>query len=340
MSLDNLLKDPETTSGWKEQRKKLLRIFAGVLLMAIALTVGVFLLFSLKDSAKKSDGRIADAKVQMDADALAQMMKVRQEAEELQKEITELKERSVASDGGQGVRFRTGAPRSGVSTRGQTRGEPIINFDPGDGFVAVDAVDNEIYIPTGSVFQARLITPIKTSVERTFVMAETINEFRMDMKRRIPKGCRLIGRSRLNPVLKGVIVEFDLLVLPNGIETPLRGLALSRNALPEIDGLYFSDRLQTYGTALAFGFLSGFADAARVREPTFFGPQPEVSVSNQMLAGLSGASFRVAEEILRDIRERAIEYVVVPAGEPVFVALTGRYVVEQGGRNADPQTAR
>ena len=185
------------------------------------------------------------------------------------------------------------------------------------------------YIPTGAVFLAQLITPIKTSVERTFVMAETTREFRMDMKRRIPKGSRLIGRSHLNPILKGVVVEFETLVFPSGVETGISGLALSRNALPEIDGLYFSDKLETYGTALAFGFLGGFANASRSREGTIYGSIPEPNLTNDVLAGVSSASFQVAEDILRDVRERSVEYVVVPAGEQIFVALTRRYELNQ-----------
>lgn len=210
---------------------------------------------------------------------------------------------------------------------------PIVSVDPGEGFTVLKKYKEKVYIPTGSVFQARLITPIKTSVQNTFVMAETINEFRMDSKRKIPKRSRLIGKSRLNPVLKGVVVEFETLVLPSGIETSLNSLALSRNALPEIDGLFFSDSLQTYGTALAFGFLSGFAEGARERDFSFFGSQAKPSLNNQILSGLSAASFQVAEEMLRDIRNEAIEYVVVPAGEYIFVALTQRYNISQGVNN-------
>jgi hypothetical protein len=216
---------------------------------------------------------------------------------------------------------RAGAPRQ----------HRVVSYDPGEGFAPLSTAKTEVYIPTGAVFQAQLLTPIKTSVERTFVMAETTNEYRMDMKRRIARGSRLIGRSHFDPVLKGVIVEFNTIVSPAGIESSLSSLALSRNALPEIEGLYFSDRLTNYGTALAFGFLSGFADASREREFTLLGSQPEVSVGNQVLSGLSLASFQVADQIMSDIRSHSIEYVVVPAGEQVFVVLTRRYDVVQGG---------
>ncbi len=94
---------------------------------------------------------------------------------------------------------------------------------------------------------------------------------------------------------------------------------------------YFSDKLVNYGTALAFGFLSGFADAGRERQITAIGSQPEVSVSNQVLSGLSTASFQVANQILNDIRANSIEYVVVPAGEAIFVVLTRRYDIAMEG---------
>ncbi len=319
MSLEELLKHPEGSLAWTDQRKKLVRVVMGISIMVLALILGAFVIASIK----KSGSKAATARSE-DVENLTQLMRIQKEAKELQAEVSEL--RRAASTRAAGPRRQT----QGVLGRTGTPHDPLINFDPGEGFVAVKAPGEELYIPTGAVFQARLITPIKTSLEKSFVMAETTNEFRMDMKRRIPHGSRLIGRSRLNPVLKGVIVEFETLVLPTGIETSLSGLALSRNALPEIDGLYFSDHLQTYGTALAFGFLSGFADAGRVRERSFFGSIPEDTLNNQILGGLSTASFQVAEEILRDIRSRAVEYVVVPAGEPVFVALTRRYNVSQG----------
>ncbi len=337
MSLEELLREPQISSPWKLQREKLLRVGLGILTISFALSLAVSLLFSTKrekNSMSQVEGRFAadtdlSPEEQESSEALAQLMRLRDETRSLKAELSQLKRqpsRSAQPSPSAGGARATGVSGAGVSTVV----EPVISFDPGEGFVTLDRRTRDVYIPTGSVFQARLVTPIKTSVERTFVMAETTNEFRMDMDRRIPKGSRLIGRSRLNPVLKGVIVEFDTLVLPNGIETQISGLALSRNALPEIDGLYFSDRLQTYGTALAFGFLSGFADAGRRREVTALGARLEETLSNQVLAGLSTASFQVAEDMLRDIRNRAVEYVVVPAGEPVFVALTRRYEVDQG----------
>jgi len=324
MSLEELLKDSEGASPWRPQRKTLLRIVLGIAIVAVAIVIGTILLFSIKNNKNSDD---------LNAESLAQLIRIRQETAELQEDLSKMRQTaSVAIENKfhaakQNGRVRRLSSQSSATFAPTTQ---VISVDPGEGFLEIHKQTNEIYIPTGSVFQARLVTPIKTSVERTFVMAETTSEFRMDMERRIPKGSRLIGRSRLNPILKGVIVEFDTLVLPNGLETNLSAMALSRNALPEIDGLYFSDSLETYGTALAFGFLSGFADAGRRREVTAIGTQVEESLSNQVLAGLSTAAFQVAEDILSDIRTSAVEYVVVPAGEPIFVALTRRYNITQG----------
>lgn len=332
MSLEDLLAEGESTSTWKNQRKKLIRIVLGMLVITIGLVAGVVFLFFIREN-KIQKNRSMSLKQEQEIKSVAGLLNLQKETKALQEEIHGLRSASNTSE----TRRKHTQYRHKKLQRGggQLLNESIsptqiINFEPGDGFTTLDTQKESLYIPTGAVFRARLITPIKTSVERTFVLAETTNEFRMDMKRRIPKGSRLIGRSRLNPILKGVIVEFDTLVLPNGIETSLSGLALSRNALPEIDGLYFSDDLQNYGAALAFGFLSGFADASRTKEPTPLGYQvPEDSVSNKVLSGLSTASFQVAENILQDIRSKAIEYVVVPAGEPVFVALTRRYDLNQ-----------
>lgn len=316
MSLEDLLSDKDNSSKWKDQKKKLLRIVIGLLIITVGLVGGAVLLHFLTED---------KVEYKKEVHSVAELIRLQNEAKSLQKQIQEA--RTVASVPEKKVKTHGVMHRRVI--QGDASTAQIIDFDPGDGFSKLVASDESPYIPTGAVFRARLITPIKTSVERTFVLAETTHEYRMDMKRKIPKGSRLIGRSHLNPILKGVIVEFDTLVLPNGIETSINGLALSHNALPEIDGLYFSDDLQNYGTALAFGFVSGFADAAQKRQPTVYGYQPEDSVSNQVLSGLSTASFQVAESILQDIRSRSIEYVVVPAGEPIFVALTRRYNVNQ-----------
>ncbi len=337
MSLEDLLKEPTSSSVWRTQRKSLIQIIFGISTIGIALIIGAVLVLKYRESGIKIQ-KAQDVKTAEEASLLAELMRLKTEAVQLQGEIEGLKQAALspteqasaaddeASSGGlneSGVR-KSYAGLNNTSVK-------VLDIDPGEGFTKVNVENREYYIPTGAVFQARLITPIKTSVSKTFVLAETTSEYRMDMKRRIPKGSRLIGRARLNPVLKGVVVEFETLVLPSGIETRLAGLALSRNALPELDGLYFSDDLQNYGTALAFGFLSGFADASRERESTFYGLQPKQDLSNQVLSGISTASFQVAEEILRDIRNRAIEYVVVPAGERIFVALTSRYELSEKG---------
>lgn len=304
MRLSDLLRSSDEDSSWDPKRKRLVQFFIGLSLIGI-----VIFIFTLWAFVPRKQGSPPESEIVSD------LIRLREEAEDLKKQV-ELSKRSSPSAFALNEKER---PRRTI--------QQVYDYDPGDGFLSITPEEERPYIPTGSVFLAQLITPIKTSVERTFVIAETTREFRMDMKRRIPKGSRLIGRSRLNPILKGVIVEFEMLVLPNGIETPLIALALSRNALPEIDGLYFSNDLETYGAALAFGFLSGFAAGAREYEPSIYGSQPQVNLRNQVLGGLSTASFQVAEDILRDVQRRAIEYVVVPAGERIFVALTRRYEI-------------
>lgn len=322
MSIEDLLADPKDSPKWKAQRKRLIRILSGISVIALALGGGALLWVSTKRQAVKEPS----ASTEMEAKSLAQLMRLQQETQQLRERVEHLKSRSpqsVAAD--QVSRSRT--PKRNGEGQESAR---IFSYDPGDGFATVDVSQKDMYIPTGAVFQAELLTPIKTSVERTFVMAQTTVEFRMDMKRKIPAGTRLVGRSHLDPILKGVVVDFDTMVFPTGIEVNFNGLALSRDALPEIEGLYFSDALRTYGTALAFGFLSGMADASRLRRVTPFGYQSDWSISDQVMAGLSTASFQVAESILRDIRTRAIEYVVVPAGEQIFVVLTRKYQLAQG----------
>lgn len=310
MSLEELLKNPEENTRWTRQRKKLIRFLIGLAIAAAGLTVGALMISHFRA------GPPAPANSPPRQEQLAELIRLREDTKVLSRDVEKKMRR----------------PASTLPANIPVQGRTILNYDPGDGFSVLGAANLQVYIPTGAVFQAELLTPIKTSVQRTFVMAETTAEFRMDGKRRIPRGSRLIGRSHFDPILKGVIVEFGTIVFPDGLESSLNALALSRNALPEIEGLYFSDRMVNYGTALAFGFLSGFAGGAREGAYTLVGYQPDVSISNQVLTGLSAASFQVANQIMSDIRSSAIEYVVVPAGEEVFVVLTQKYVVSQGDR--------
>jgi len=193
--------------------------------------------------------------------------------------------------------------------------------------------DSSNYISTGSVFKAQLIMPIKTSVQERFVMAQTTQEFRdpANSARRIPKGSRLIGRAQLNSALRGVDVRFTTLVSPKGKEYPIQVIGLSRELFAELNGIFFSNDFETYSTIMAFGFIEGFADASKDRQPTVIGDIPKSTVGNKVLDGVGGASFRVAEDIMRDIRNRSIEYVVVPSGEQIFAVFSEKFILP-GGR--------
>lgn len=329
MSLSKLFQDDDgdekLSSTWLKERRKLIIALCLTSILSIVL-VGFFFFFH------KTEEPLALQKTdqidQQNISYMKHLLELREEAKRLESESN-----LMASLKDVQVQRNRETPRSTARHRRPTppKGKRLVDYEPGTDslFEEINTETRLVYIPTGAVFQARLITPIKTSVQKSFVIAETTHEFRMDMKRRIPKSSRLIGSARLNPILKGVIVEFNTLVLPDGRETTVSGLALSRNALPEIEGLYFSDDLERYSTAMAFGFLSGFSNAAQEREPTIFGSQPVPSVGNQVLSGLSTASFEIADEMLREIKDRAVEYVVVPAGDAIFVALTSRYEIEQ-----------
>lgn len=202
----------------------------------------------------------------------------------------------------------------------------FVSFEPGQGFQRPNQEKKDLYIPRGSVFRARLITSIKTSIQESFVIAETTRTFEMDSKRRIEKGSRLIGSASLDRALRGVTVKFDTLVTPRGVQyDDLALLALSDRAYPLIEGIYFSDAGAKYGTALAFGFLSGFSSAGMEREATIAGSVATPSLSNQALGGLSVASFKIAEQAMESLQDENIEHVVVPAGTDIYLAFTKRW---------------
>lgn len=213
-----------------------------------------------------------------------------------------------------------------VSRRSAAAQNTFVSFEPGQGFQRPNQEKKDLYIPRGSVFRARLITSIKTSIQESFVIAETTRTFEMDSKRRIERGSRLIGSASLDRALKGVTVKFDTLVTPKGIQyDDLALLALSDRAYPLIEGIYFSDAGAKYGTALAFGFLSGFSSAGMEREATIAGSVATPSLSNQALGGLSVASFKIAEQAMESLQDENIEHVVVPAGTDIYLAFTKRW---------------
>jgi len=207
----------------------------------------------------------------------------------------------------------------------------FVSIEPGLGFQKPNQEKKELYIPRGSVFKARLITSIKTSIQESFVIAETSRSFEMDSKRRIEKGSRLIGSASLDRVLKGVTVKFDTLVTPKGVQYDDLGLlALSEKAYPLVEGIYFSDAGSKYGTALAFGFLSGFSSSGMERESTLTGSVATPSLTNQALGGLSVASFKIAEQAMESLKDEGVEHVVVPAGTEIYLAFTKRWnIVDQ-----------
>ncbi len=217
------------------------------------------------------------------------------------------------------------SPRS-TGPRPSSAQNTFVSFEPGQGFQRPNQEKKDLYIPRGSVFRASLVTSIKTSIQESFVIAETTRTFEMDTKRRIEKGSRLIGTASLDRALKGVTVKFDTLVTPKGVQyDDLALLALSDRAYPLIEGIYFSDAGAKYGTALAFGFLSGFSSAGMEREATVAGSVATPSLSNQALGGLSVASFKIAEQAMESLQDENVEHVVVPAGTDIYLAFTKRW---------------
>lgn len=283
----------------------------------------IFVLFMFSSGAKDSTHAAKDVAA-AEGELVKQLQDVKQKTESLQASV---KEKLGLADVG---------PASAPVAK-KTADAPKTYFWPGasdvngGGFAPVNK-GSEPYIPAGSVIQAQLIMPIRTSLQASFVMAQTTNEFRYngDSVRRVPKGSRLIGSAILDPMLRAVTVRFHTLVSPKGLEYPASLLALSAELFPSLEGFYFSNDVETYGAVLAMGFMSGFADAARDREITPFYSYPKNNVSNQVLSGVSSASFRVAEEIIQDVRNRRVEYITVPAGQKVFLVFDQKFVVKNG----------
>lgn len=310
--------------GLKEEGKEYIRErrpFLVALSVALIFLLSIALLYtSIRYLQQNEDREVSDDDSQAQ-ELVQQLLELQRETERLQNELKEQESKAAQPET---------LPAPPPVARSQSPSYSFVGTRPGEGFQRIEVNREEKYIPTGAVFRARLLMPIKTGIQETFVMAETTHEYRMDSVRRIPRNSRLIGTARLNPMLKGVVVRFHTLVSPNGKEYSISLLALSRELFPELEGIYFSDELQTYSSIFAFGFLGGFADAARQRDPSFVGPMPREDLQNRMLEATSSASFEVMDEMIRDVRERAVEYVIVPAGEDIFVVFDRRFDIPNG----------
>lgn len=296
------------------------RFFFFSIAFGLVLLFGGAIYFWLKAASDKE--RVVEEAAQSESveDVLAQLIQIRSEADQVRQALAEKEMQNQLKLDLQ----RASAPAPSL-------GKPYIPVKPGTGFQNIQTNADKVYIPAGSLFRANLLMPIKTSIQGNFVMAETAFEFRLDSLRRIERGTRLIGSARLDPILRGVVVKFNRLVTPKGKEYPVQVLALSHELFPQLEGIYFSNQLETYSSILAFGFLGGFADSARKREPSVFGQIPTPDLTNNLLTGASTASFRVMEEMIRDIQQRAIEYVVVPAGEPIFLVFEQQFEIPESG---------
>lgn len=296
--------------------------------MSLSLGIVVLIIFVTLNSTATQNPPVPLSK-ESSANSTEWQTQVSEKLKSIKAEATTLKDK--LSDVGPANRSGTESnPNDSMMVTGLSR-SMTGGSSEGGGFQKVAGKgSNEVYIPMGSVFRAQLLMPIKTSIQETFVMAQTTHEFRFDNDsvRSIPVGSRLVGRAQLNPLLKGVMVRFHTLVTPRGIEYPVSVIALSKDLFAELNGIYFSNDVETYGAILAFGAVEGFANASRDYDNRFLVPTGEKSVSNNVWAGVSGASFRLTEQLLQEIQNRRVEYVVVPSGDKIFLVFDQRFIIK------------
>jgi hypothetical protein len=74
--------------------------------------------------------------------------------------------------------------------------------------------------------------------------------------------------------------------------------------------------------------MQGFSDGYKQTEPSVWGPVAKSNVTNQVLSGVSSASFRITEEMINEVRNRRVEYVVIPAAESIYLVFDKRFVLK------------
>ncbi len=196
------------------------------------------------------------------------------------------------------------------------------------------------FAPRGTLVSCQLVLTLDSSSLQTPVLGMVTKNVYHEGKLIIPAGTEVHGFAKNGRMRDRVEANGSwTFVWENGQEYRIGGIALDREANPDGEGWGITDgsagiRGQIMKTddyqelKMMFAtFLSGVARSSQKTTQTIFGPQPDNSITNAGLEGVSDVGQQYASMLLKKIQEEGY-FVRVAAGTEFYVYLLGVFEPE------------
>jgi hypothetical protein len=191
------------------------------------------------------------------------------------------------------------------------------------------------FAPRGTLVQCQLVLTLDSSSLQTPVLGMVTKNVYHDGKLIIPAGTEVHGFARTGRTRDRIEANGTwTFVWEDGREFRIGGIALDREANPDGEGWGISDGsagirgkvtkaddYQELKLMLAT-FISGVAKSSKETSQTIFGSQPDNTMGNAALEGVSDVGQQYARMLLKQIEEEGY-FVRVAAGTEFYIYLLG-----------------
>lgn len=193
---------------------------------------------------------------------------------------------------------------------------------------------SRLYAPYGRLIPCELVVTVDSSTIRTPIIGLVTKDVYHDGHLIIPAGTEVHGVAQLDRVRERIASGNRwIMVLPNGKELTVNGIALDRETNPDGTGwgitdgsaglrgqLIKSDNLAEI-KLFAASFLSAAAATLNQNQQTVLGTQLLPNTQNAALAGAQNVLGAYAKQIYDSIQQNGF-YVRVPAGKQFYLYVT------------------
>ncbi len=197
-----------------------------------------------------------------------------------------------------------------------------------------------MFAPRGTLVSCQLVLTLDSSSLQTPVLGMVTKNVYHEGKLIIPAGTEVHGFAKNGRMRDRIEANGSwTFVWENGQEYRIGGISLDREANPDGEGWGITDgsagiRGQIMKTddyqelKMMFAtFLSGVARSSQKTTQTIFGPQPDNSITNAGLEGVSDVGQQYASMLLKKIQEEGY-FVRVAAGTEFYIYLLGVFEPE------------
>ena len=186
-----------------------------------------------------------------------------------------------------------------------------------------DGVYNQ-FLPRGYTIRVNLLNKVNSSDKDSPVIAVLNKSIKKEGETLIPKLSKFIGEGGLNNYSGRFCVSFKAVVLPNGTDHDLNGVAVMPDGSSCITGKYNSGSLKKHTSQFLGDFASGLADGMKSKTTNDKGiPFNKGGLKNGLLNGFSKSSSKWANSTANqygDVRPK----VNINSGRPFLIFLQQR----------------